>query len=711
MESDGCRPFAITWKSPGEMELLPQNYEETVYAGVLGKIIGVYLGRPFEGWPNARIEERLGDIDYYVHDKVGVRLVVTDDDISGTFTFIRALEDYGYDPQLTSKQIGQTWLNYLVEGRSVLWWGGLGNSTEHTAYIRLKQGHDAPASGSIAQNGQVVAEQIGAQIFIDGWALVNPGEPERAADFAKRAGSVSHDGESVYGAQVLAAMEAAAFVEKDIDKLVDIGQTQIPADSTINRMINDIREWHSENPDDWRATFRQIQANYGYDKYGGNCHIVPNHGLIVLGLLHGDGDFQKSLMIVNTAGWDTDCNSGNLGCLMGIRNGLEGIDAGPDWRGPFGDRCYVPTADSGSGITDAGTIAKQIALAGAKLNGQELSSDTSNGAKYHFSYPGSVQGFRGKRCEVRNELLNSGERVLTLDISKDESDSVGAYTDTFIDSHETANYFGGRGYGLMTSPNLNPGQHVSVDVFASDANSSPVRVKPVVGIYNEDNEILHYGPESTQFKPGDRQMLKFTVPDVNGMPVACVGIEVDSVDTDSKVHIASLDWEGSPNVTLTQKKGDMWWRAWVNAVNHFHHYFETFRLIQDTGTGMLLYGNRDWTDYRVSADITPHLVKRVGLAARVQGLRRYYALVITNQNKLQIVRELDGTKVLTEVDCDLELGRKYQFELAVKGNQISASIDGNTHLETSDTLIEGGGIGLLIDEGRTATHAVSIAPN
>jgi hypothetical protein len=29
---------------------LPADYIERVYAGVLGKIIGVYLGRLFEGW-------------------------------------------------------------------------------------------------------------------------------------------------------------------------------------------------------------------------------------------------------------------------------------------------------------------------------------------------------------------------------------------------------------------------------------------------------------------------------------------------------------------------------------------------------------------------------------------------------------------------------------------------------------------------------------
>ena len=39
---------------------LPANYEEKVYAGVLGKIIGVYLGRPFEGWRYDRIMAELG---------------------------------------------------------------------------------------------------------------------------------------------------------------------------------------------------------------------------------------------------------------------------------------------------------------------------------------------------------------------------------------------------------------------------------------------------------------------------------------------------------------------------------------------------------------------------------------------------------------------------------------------------------------------------
>ena len=71
---------------------LDKQYEEQVYAGVLGKIIGVYLGRPFEGWTYERIMEELGPINYYVNDKLNMPICVTDDDITGTFTFLKVAE-------------------------------------------------------------------------------------------------------------------------------------------------------------------------------------------------------------------------------------------------------------------------------------------------------------------------------------------------------------------------------------------------------------------------------------------------------------------------------------------------------------------------------------------------------------------------------------------------------------------------------------------
>ena len=161
---------------------LPGDFATRIYAGVLGKMIGVYLGRPFEQWNHERIMSELGEIRGYVNDRLGVPLIVTDDDITGTFTFFRALTDRGCPPGLTPEQIGGTWLNYIVENRTILWWGGVGLSTEHTAWCRLSSGIPAPESGSAARNGTLVSEQIGAQIFIDAWGLANPGDPERAAE-------------------------------------------------------------------------------------------------------------------------------------------------------------------------------------------------------------------------------------------------------------------------------------------------------------------------------------------------------------------------------------------------------------------------------------------------------------------------------------------------------------------------------------------------
>jgi ADP-ribosylglycohydrolase len=43
---------------------ITDDYTERVYAGVLGKIIAVYLGRPFEGWTHQRIAAELGDITW-----------------------------------------------------------------------------------------------------------------------------------------------------------------------------------------------------------------------------------------------------------------------------------------------------------------------------------------------------------------------------------------------------------------------------------------------------------------------------------------------------------------------------------------------------------------------------------------------------------------------------------------------------------------------
>ncbi len=123
------------------MRPLPADYLERAYAAVLGKLIGVYLGRPFENWTYDRIMRELGPIEYYVHERLGAPLIVTDDDIAGTFTFIRALEDHGARADISAAEIGETWLNYIIENRAILWWGGRGNSDRTHRLAQSQQGH------------------------------------------------------------------------------------------------------------------------------------------------------------------------------------------------------------------------------------------------------------------------------------------------------------------------------------------------------------------------------------------------------------------------------------------------------------------------------------------------------------------------------------------------------------------------------------------
>ena len=674
---------------------LTHDYKERVYAGVLGKVIGVYLGRPFEGWPYEYIQKKLGDIRYYVHEKLNVPLIVTDDDITGTFTFLRALEDHGSSPNLTSREIGQSWLNYLIREKTILWWGGLGNSTEHTAYLRLVNGIDAPRSGSIELNGKVVAEQIGAQIFIDGWAMVSPGNPDQAVRFAEAAARVSHDGEAVYGAKVLTAMESMAFIESDIQKLIDLGLSYIPPESVIARMIADLREWHAKESD-WRATRELLSATYGYDKYGGNCHMVPNHGLIIHSLLHGEGDFSETLKIVNTCGWDTDCNSGNVGCLMGILVGIEGIDAGMkkglDWRGPVADRLYVPTADGERGISDCVREACHIIDMGHALSCEEAFRP-KNAAQFHFTFSGSVQGFQVQmgEAEVTNVQLENS-RGLRL-VGK-KSSRIG--TPLFIPSKEIGERFEKRGYALLASPRLFPGQILEIG-----ANGNYASI--YLAYYGENDEVGH--SEMPLEKTG---VTTFEVPNLPG-PIFELGIVFHQ---DSTVSLDFVKWSGAPKFVAERPKhkGTMWRKAWVNAVDELVGWSEMFRVIQNDGLGMISQGTQDWQDYKVHADVTPHLAKRAGIAIRTQGLRRFYGLLVTSEGTVQLIRKNHDETVLAEASFHWLFGETLNMSLTAEGDHLTASINGVQVLEANDSSFRGGAAAILIEEGRSATNKVTVEP-
>ena len=69
-------------------------------------------------------------------------------DTNGPLFFLRALGDSeeGYD--ISAQDVGNALLNYASYESGFFWWGGYGVSTEHTAYLNLRAGVEAPLSGS-----------------------------------------------------------------------------------------------------------------------------------------------------------------------------------------------------------------------------------------------------------------------------------------------------------------------------------------------------------------------------------------------------------------------------------------------------------------------------------------------------------------------------------------------------------------------------------
>ena len=546
---------------------------------------------------------------------------------------------------ITAREIGETWLNYIIENRAILWWGGNGNSTEHTAWLNLKRGIDAPASGSIAVNGQTVAEQIGAQIFIDGWAIVAAGNPALAARLAEQAARVSHDGVAVDAAKLWAAMEAEAFVSSDVERLIDIGLAQIPPSSPIARLIADIKRWRKQYPD-WRDTRQAIETHYGYERYPGNCHVIPNHALMIMALLYAPDDFSRAQTIVCTSGWDTDCNAGNVGCLMGAMLGLEGIEAGRDWRGPIADRMLISSADGGGAINDAARVSARLVDLGRKLAGLPPLVAPKDGAQFHFSLPGSVQGFMPAAGDSRLDLANvpfERGRALQARYSGVGPEPAAVLTPTFAPPDVTRM----RTYELMATPLLYPGQTVRARVIADPLNAGPVLVGVRALVYGAGDGLAPLDGEPVALPPGAETVLTWRLPDTGGQPIQSIGVALRSpaAAQNGSVTLDYLRWDGPPDVRLRRPNapGDFWRRAWVNGVSVFSTNFpQAFRVAQDRGEGMIIHGGRQWADYRVETALTVHLAEHAGIGVRVQGLRRYYALLLVRPDLVRLVRMRDG---------------------------------------------------------------------
>ncbi|HEV2065374.1 MAG TPA: ADP-ribosylglycohydrolase family protein, partial [Thermomicrobiales bacterium] len=441
---------------------------------------------------------------------------------------------------------------------------------------------------------------------------------------------------------------------------------------------------------------------------------VPNHALIIHSLLHGDDDFQKSLMIVNTSGWDTDCNSGNVGCILGIKNGLAAFEGGPDWRGPVADRLFLATAEGGRGISDAVTETIHVVNIGRSLAGQDPLAP-KQGARFHFDLPGSVQGFQAEdgAVTVQNVAGHSdlGEHSLAIHVRGASDLPARVSTPTFIPPEARTMH-----YTLLASPTLYPGQTVRVSVTTDAGNPGPISVSLFLRHYDGSDRLVPVTGPDAVLAPGDPHAFTWRIPEFGGQPIAQVGLEVRSDSGSSAtLHLDYLTWEGTPDMRLgrPEGRGTMWRRAWVNGVDQFEgRWQEPYRIVQNRGTGLLIQGTQEWTDYQVSALVTVHLAKAAGIAARVGGLCRYYALLLCDDGKARLIKALDGETVLGESDFPWDVRRPYLLAIAVMHDRIEASIDGTPVFDVldGDRPLLTGGIGLICEEGCLASEAVTVRP-
>jgi ADP-ribosylglycohydrolase len=652
--------------------VIPSDYAERVYAGWLGKCVGVRFGAPLENWTYDEIRANLGELTGYVSEDRG-KVFKPDDDTAVPMILIRALQDYGITSELSAAQIGDTLLNYIGYEHGSFWWGGYGISTEHTAYLNLANGIEAPRSGSIALNGATMAEQIGGQIFSDIWGLIAPNQPTLAALLAERAASVTHDGNGIYGARFLAAMVSAAFTETDIHALIEIGLAQIPADSEYTRVIRAMVAFHREHPHDWHQGYAYLKANFGYDRYGGTVHIIPNSGVIALGLLYGGGDFSRTLQITNMGGWDTDCNVGNVGAIMGVLCGLDAIDA--SWREPLNDLLIAASVIGTRNLLTIPQCADLFVNLGRQLAGEAPLS----APRYHFRYRGSTSNFQATGLNGRPihqlQAVVDGQPVLRTAIRKlNKKGEIRIFTRTCYRPRELS----GNYYGAAFTPLIAAGQTITARVqLPADA---PPTILAALYVLDDDHNQLYQG-EGEPLTPGEWHNLTYTVPALTDASLSQVGIVLRNTAEVWEIgsfHVAHLDWTGAPDAHLTFSRS----RAEVGAISGWTYWRGYWRIENGAyhGSGVQINesytGAIDWTDYTVSADITPLLGDHHLLLTRVQGTLRCYAFGLSPQGMVTLYRKDRAYQPVASLRYDWKHDQSYTLTLHAYGNKITAEVRG-----------------------------------
>ncbi|NLU43180.1 MAG: hypothetical protein GXX08_13385 [Firmicutes bacterium] len=287
------------------------EYYSKVYGCWLGKTCGGTLGAPLE---KVYGERELFDVWWYPSLPEGG---IPNDDLELQLVWLQALEERGLD--IDARVLAEYWLDCVAY-----------NFDEYGLHkVNLKKGLLPPLSGYY---NNWFKDCMGCPIRSEIWACIAPGMPNIAAKYAYEDAIVDHaGGESVYGEIFNAALESAAFVIDDKEKLVEIGLSFIPAESKTAIAIRDALGAYRRGLD-WKDA-----RNYVLDRsYSQIAQYSPvNLGFQTIGLLYGQ-DFGDAICKAVNCGYDTDCTGATVGAILGIIGGKEAIPE--KWSVPIEDK-------------------------------------------------------------------------------------------------------------------------------------------------------------------------------------------------------------------------------------------------------------------------------------------------------------------------------------------------------------------------------------
>lgn len=335
------------------LKLSEQELLDKALGAWQGRASGCLLGKPVEGRRIWQIEKYLKsqnrwslssyfsansskeiaaecgfDISNLSLFEEGITCMPEDDDTNYTVSGLSIIKQYGKN--FTPESVGNFWLSNLPLLHVC--------TAERTAYRNLANSIPPPYSASFRN---CYREWIGAQIRADFYGYVNPGNPEKAAEFAWRDASISHVKNGIYGAMWVAAMIAAAYVSDDVETIIKAGLAQIPASCRLTKAINQTIDKYKSDMS-YKDAAADFNSRWNENKSHHWSHTISNAEIVTISLLWGNKDYEKTICSSVMAGFDTDCNGATCGSIMGTLLGANKMPA--KWIEPLKDTLITGVA-------------------------------------------------------------------------------------------------------------------------------------------------------------------------------------------------------------------------------------------------------------------------------------------------------------------------------------------------------------------------------